>query len=315
MTSSIFSTIILVFLAGLGFSWPGFEKPEIDYSAFGAGVFNRSIKNEEIERPNPFESLELEAESVAVLNLGEDKIIFEKNADIQRPLASLTKLATAAVVDDVAVKLPAENRNVLMTLGAVSQTGDDGFLVNESFSVSDLLGAMLVKSSNDAARALALWAGQSVPEVRDSYWFVNKMNLFASNLGLQATHFFNETGLDLDSELNGGYGTAEETLMLFSWLIKNKPQIIEVTSQPQFTVYSIEGKKHVFESSAENLMSIPELIAAKTGFTDIAGGNLVFAFGLGPGRQFAVALLGSSFDGRFADAFKIYEAIKEWIKL
>ena len=49
-------------------------------------------------------------------------------------------------------------------------------------------------------------------------------------------------------------------------------------------------------------------------FTEIAGGNVVFAFGLGPGRQFAVAVLGSSYDGRFEDALKIYAAAKEWIK-
>lgn len=315
MTSSIFSAIIMIFLAGLGLSLPGFEYPDINYSYFGANVFSEDIENKDIERFNPFESLELEAQSVLVLDMAKDKIIFAQNAEVQRPLASLTKLATAAVVDELAVKTPAENRNVLMALNAISQTGDDGFLVNESFSVHALLGAMLVKSSNDAARALALWAEKNASEAGDSYWFVNQMNLLAASLGLQATHFFNETGLDLDSELSGGYGSAKEILTLFTWLVKNKPQLIEVSSQPRLTIYSIEGKKHVLDSSAEGLMSIPELLAAKTGFTELAGGNLVFAFGLGPGRQFAVAVLGSSFDGRFADALKIYEATKEWIKL
>lgn len=301
-------------MAGFGFSWPGFENPEIDYSSFAAAVFNQDAKSEDAELPDPFGSLDIEAQSVVVLDLVNDKIIFEKNADTQRALASLTKLATAAVIDDIAVNTPAENRNVLMTLSAISQMGDDGFLVNESFLVHDLSNAMLVKSSNDAARALVLWAGKNVSETRDYYWFVNKMNLFASNLGLQATHFFNETGLDLDSDLNGGYGTAREIARLFEWLIKNKPQIIEATSQPRFEAYSVEGKKHVFDSSAEKLMPIPELIAAKTGFTELAQGNLVFAFGLGPGRQFAAVVLGSSYDGRFEDALKIYEAAKEWIK-
>ena len=75
-----------------------------------------------------------------------------------------------------------------------------------------------------------------------------------------------------------------------------------------------DGRKHSFDSSAGPIMFIPELIAAKTGYTELAGGNLVLAYGVGPGRQFATVILGSSFEGRFSDALKIYEATLAYVK-
>jgi len=322
---SIFSAFVFILMAGLGFSWPEFEHgealnfkniglQEIDYSRLKAGLFSQIAGQKPQARENPFEKIELEARSVVVMDMAKDEIIFSKEGDAERPLASLTKLATAAVLDDIASGTADENEIVSVGQPAVNQTGDDGFLVGESFMASDLRDAMLVKSSNDAAQALVFWAESLQPGKPDAYWFVNKMNLFASGLGLQSTRFLNATGLDLDAKVSGGYGTAKETVRLLSWLVKNKPYVVEPTGKSSLAVYSIEGRRYVFDTSAEKLMAVPELIAVKTGFTEIAGGNVVFAFGLGPGRQFAVAVLGSSYDGRFEDALKIYAAAKEWIK-
>ncbi|MBI5787031.1 MAG: D-alanyl-D-alanine carboxypeptidase [Candidatus Niyogibacteria bacterium] len=322
--SSIFSAFVFVILAGLGVSWPEFgqgedfilknlNSGEIDYSALKAGVFGAVSEKPELKQ-NPFEKMELEAKSAAVIDLVSGEAIFTKEADAERPLASLTKLVTAAVIDDIVSGVADENEKVIMVQPAVNQTGDDGFFVGETFIASDLRDAMLVKSSNDAAQALVLWAESLQPEKAGSYWFVNKMNLFVSELGMHKTRFLNATGLDLGKNVSGSYGTARETAELFSWLIKNKPGLLGQTNKSSMSVYSIEGREHVFETSADRLMAVPELIAAKTGFTDLAGGNVVFAFALGPGHQFAAVVLGSSYDGRFEDALKIYAAAKERIK-
>jgi len=322
---SFFSVFIFILMAGLGFSWPEFEYGEklnfeniglreIDYSKLKAGLFSQGAEPKPQARENPFEKTEFGAKSVVVLDLVKDEIIFSKEGGAERPLASLTKLVTAAVLEDMFLGIADENEKVLIDQRAVNQTGDDGFLVGESFAAADLRDAMLVKSSNDAAQALVFWAEGLQSEKPDDYWFVNQMNLFASSLGLESTRFLNVTGLDLDKNVSGSYGTAKEMAKLLSWLVKNRPSVVGSTGKSSLVVYSIEGRRHVLGTSAERLMAVPELIAVKTGFTELAGGNVVFAFGLGPGRQFAAAVLGSSYDGRFDDALKIYETAKEWIK-
>ncbi|OGZ29814.1 MAG: hypothetical protein A2931_00785 [Candidatus Niyogibacteria bacterium RIFCSPLOWO2_01_FULL_45_48] len=310
---AFFFISVLLFLASLSVSGPGVW---VDVAPMEPvfSTANTALSDGELTKNNPFESLAVEAEAAAVLDLSNDKFIFQKNSDLERPLASLTKLITAAVIYDIGGSLLSEGAVIIpMTADAVLQEGDDGFLVGESFNAKDLMDSMLVRSSNDAAFALALWAKENGGKP-DGAWFVNEMNLFVSRLGLQKTYFLNPTGLDMDDRLSGAYGNAEETARLFSWILKNHPDLISATSRPQITIYSLVGKKHIFESSAKPIMPIPELIAAKTGYTELAGGNLVFAYGAGPGSQFVAVILGSSYEGRFSDALKLYEATLAHVK-
>ena len=308
----VFILAVLIILAGVSTSWPGVEnpvRPEEGFFIAGMGI----IEDHKVAS-DPFEDLELEAKSAVILDLSDDRIIFEKESGLEWPLASLTKLVTAAVVYDTGGSLLKEGAIMIpITSDAVSQEGDDGFLVGESFEAGDLQDAMLVKSSNDAAYALSVWAKENNGN-KDGSWFVNEMNMFVSRLGFHKTYFLNFTGLDIDDRISGSYGTAEEMARLFSWLIKNRLDILSATSRTEITIYSAQGKKHIFNSSAGRIMPIPELIAAKTGYTDIAGGNLVVAFGAGPGRQFAAVVLGSSYEGRFSDMLKIYEAVSKYVK-
>ena len=304
MIRNIFLLIMLVFLAGVDVSQPllNIASPE------------GGLPETENPKPDPYGGLEIEAASFVVMDLSDEKIVFEKNYDSERPLASLTKLVTAAVFEDEAGKiLPDAVAVVPMTSGAVMQEGDDGFLVDESFTADDLLAAMLVRSSNDAAQALTGLVEKKAGS-GDPAWFINQMNAFVSSIGLHKTYFLTPTGLDIDERLAGAYGTAHEVARLFSWLVKNKLKLIEPTSKTQLEIFSVQGKRHVFESSAKPIVLIPELIAAKTGYTDLAGGNLVFAFGVGPGRQFVIAVLGSSYGGRFSDAINLYEATRQYVK-
>ncbi|MEK7599258.1 MAG: serine hydrolase [Patescibacteria group bacterium] len=325
----IFVLILLIMLAGASVFLPPKKsgKPIFlkDFSsaassdavsASGYIFFNKYLNSDQNKpRINPYENLELEAHAAVVLDLNQDKIIFDKNADLSRPLASLAKLVAAAVASKAIDESDLARRRVMIAAEAIAEEGDDGFLIGESFDAADLLAGMLVKSSNDAASALALWVRNLDPKNRDASWFVNEMNLLVSNLGLQKTYFLNNTGLDFNKNLAGAYGNASEFAKFFVWLLKTRPEITLVTNRQELIIFSKEGRRHVFESSARSLMHLPGLIAVKTGYTDLAGGNLAFAFSLGPGRQFAAVVMGSSFDGRFSDAMKIYEATKIWAGL
>jgi serine-type D-Ala-D-Ala carboxypeptidase (penicillin-binding protein 5/6) len=317
----IFVSILLIILAGASVFLPPPKngKPLFlkDFSSAGGyNFFNKFLNNDkDADSINPYENLELQARSAVVLDLNQNKIIFDKNSNLSWPLASLAKLAVAAVASKAIDESDSARRQAIITAEAIAEEGDDGFAAGESFDAADLRDAMLVKSSNDAASALALWVRNLDPKKRDASWFINEMNLLVSNLGLQKTYFLNNTGLDFNKDLAGASGTAGEFAKFFAWLLKTRSDMLLVTSGPKLIVVSQKGITHIFESSAKALMHIPGLIAVKTGYTDLAGGNLAFAFNLGPARQFVVVILGSSFDGRFEDAVKIYEATKIWAQL
>jgi len=229
------------------------------------------------------------------------------------PLASLTKLVTAFVVEQTLNEVGVHLGTVTFSKEATQQEGDDGFLIGEDFYVEDLRDVMLLRSSNDAAFALANWVESVSSPESDS--FVNKMNNLVAQQGFSATYFLNPTGLDLTEDLSGAYGSAQEVARLFSWILKKLPYLLFATQSSEINIFSLDGRALNFQSSAASILSIPGLIGVKTGFTDLAGGNVVFAFSLGPQRHFVVSVLGSSFNGRFIDALKLYEATKEYIQI
>lgn len=306
---------IVLLLLLMGFSA---EKGSIPtFSLTALMHYNSSATESSRESPeelivNPYDGLDLEAEAALVLDIQNETIIFGKNESLEWPLASLTKLATALVVEETAQSIDVARGVITFDKEAISEEGDDGFLVGETFYIEDLRDVMLLRSSNDAARAFARWV-EGMPDEENS--FVNRMNQIAGRLNFSTMYFLNPTGLDMDKRLSGAYGTAEEIARLLAWILKNTPHIFFITQISELEVFSLEGNRHTFQSSAEPILSIPGLIGVKTGFTDLAGGNVVFAFSLGLERHFIVSILGSSLKGRFTDGLKLYEATKEYIRL
>ena len=129
---------------------------------------------------NPFPSV-----ASAYLVKIQGRTVWAGGASRRLPPASLTKIMTALLVletgrpDDV----------VTVSRAAARETGTRlGLRVGERLTVTDLLTATLVRSANDACRALADWREGS--EAR----FVRLMNRRASALGLRDTHFANACG-------------------------------------------------------------------------------------------------------------------------
>jgi D-alanyl-D-alanine carboxypeptidase len=67
---------------------------------------------------------------------------------------------------------------------------------------------------------------------------------------------------------------------------------------------------HIFPNTNEALEHLPGLIASKTGYTDLAGGNLAIVFDKGIGHHFVAVVLGSSRQGRFSDMRALMEAVR-----
>lgn len=248
--------------------------------------------------PNPFVGIQLEGRAAYVLDTLTGEELFALKAEAQLPLASITKLMTALLAAET---LSAED-TIHIGAEALNQEGNSGFTVGEAFSMEDLLAFTLIESSNDGAYALAQ-ASQ-----RGDTSFIALMNERARELGLVQTYFLNATGLDTNSYISGGYGSAHDVAKLVAHILAHQPQVAEVTRLASIEVISKANILHHATNTNVSLGLIPGLIASKTGFTDLAGGNLTIAFDAGLNHPVVVVILGSTEDGRFRDIEKLVQA-------
>ena len=242
--------------------------------------------------------------SVKINEVGREKILFRKNIDQPLPIASLTKLMTAVIVlenseDD------SLSKKVIVSPKAASQEDVPVFgnlKSGDKLSVKKLLELMLIYSSNDAAWALSEVIGQE--------YFIEKMNQKAEILGLENTHFVNPTGLDPENLLYNldnldyfNYSTARDLVKLAQYILKEHPLIFEISIQEP--LYKI--KDGIFD-----LFLTQEVIGGKTGYTDEAGGCILFVFKNDEGNLFINVILGTpSASARIAEMQKLIDYASE----
>lgn len=237
---------------------------------------------------------QIRAKAALVYDPTEHRILFQKNASASLPLASLTKLMAAQTV----LAAEGSDASVTITLADLKPEGDWGFAAGDVVKISDLIKMSLVASSNDAMAAAAASLGAD---------YINQMNRTAGELGLSNTYFLNPTGLDLSEETSGAYGSAYDVARLAAAFMREYPQYFELTSQKSVSIQ--DGSRTLTaDSTALPLLSIPGFIGAKTGYTDLAGGNLVAAFDVDIGHPLIVVVLGSSEQGRFTDIVTLINA-------
>jgi D-alanyl-D-alanine carboxypeptidase len=139
------------------------------------------------------------------------------------------------------------------------------------------------------------------------------MNAKAHSLGLSQTYFLNVTGLDINSTISGGYGSAKDMAKLFTYAVKTYPDVFEATSYPQISVSSIGKTKYQVDNTDTIVGQIPGLIASKTGYTDLALGNLAILFDAGLMHPIAIVVLGSTEEGRFTDTISLVNKTLDFI--
>lgn len=251
---------------------------------------------------SPFDEIKLEAKAVYIFDIVKNEPIFELNKNAQLPLASLVKVMTAIVASSEV--LP--GATIEISKEAINQDGDDKLLVGERWRLSDILDFTVVKSSNDGASAVAQ-AVSAISLGGDKNNFIGKMNELAREIGMNQTYFLNETGLDLSKNMPGAYGSAEDMAKLFIYVLKTNQKILEATQYSALTLSSKEAKHNI--SNSNNLTaSVSGIIASKTGYTDLAGGNLAIIFDAGFMHPVVAVVLGSSQEGRFEDMKKLINA-------
>jgi serine-type D-Ala-D-Ala carboxypeptidase (penicillin-binding protein 5/6) len=266
--------------------------------------------NEQVSNLSTIQDVTVRARAAYAYDVQGQKVLFEKNADKTLPLASITKLMTSLL----AYELLSDDTDAPLTARSLQQDGDSGLTEGEQISLKNLTRLALISSSNDAAFALAATVGESLGERDPAAQFVSGMNIRAQELGLETLDFKNPTGLDLSLTEPGAVGSAKDVTKLLEYILKHYPELVDSTQLSAARVYSTTGQYHDVENTNEALYAIPNLLASKTGYTDLAGGNLTVAFDVGYNHPIIVTVLGSSREGRFSDVLNLVNAVRIELK-
>lgn len=247
-----------------------------------------------------FNDLNLEAKSYVVYDIVNHKIIASKNEGMVLPLASITKVMMAI---SASLHKPLDS---LITISPQIVEGryDLGLQKNQVWELSELLKYTLVFSSNDGAKSIANSFGSK-------NIFLLQMNNDAKELGLHMV-FTDPAGLDIGGEI-GGKGTALQVAEMLRIARENIPEIMDATTKKRVTVSSIREKVRGIPNTNQDVDRFFGIESSKTGYTDLAGGNLVIIVDVALGRPVVLVVLGSSREGRFKDMRTLYEVLQKSI--
>lgn len=251
-----------------------------------------------------FAGITLAAKSAIVIDMQSGETLYEKNAEAQLPLASLTKVALALVVAEA---LPLDS--IITIPYYASGAGSNAHLLKgERWRVADIIDFTLVESSNNGAGILADVANERIRELYPESdqalphgATISRMNELAHSLGLSQTYFLNVSGLDLSLTQAGAYGSARDMAKLFAYAASAQSGLFAGTAQDGVLLTTANGEKMSASNTNEAQGAIAGLIMGKTGLTDLAGGNLAVVFDVGLSHPIVAVVLGSTEGGRFKD--------------
>lgn len=254
----------------------------------------------EIPKETAYDRVQLSAKAAIVLDLATGEVLYAKNAESQLPLASLTKLLTLYAASQTL----SDDTPITMSAEALAADGDNGFTEGEQFTFHELARMAINASSNDAAAAIAEAAANHSHASNGTALLAS----VASSLGLTQTYALNGTGLDENSTISGAYGSAHDIAVLAGELLKRAPGIARASLDPSVTAHSLSGRSYTLQNTNPEVTRVPGLMLSKTGFTDLAGGNLAIVFDAGIEHPIAVVVLGSTRDERFVDVDRLVAA-------
>lgn len=223
---------------------------------------NAEIVSSNVNSQNTQKVLETNSRACVVIDRNSNIVLYGKNENTKRKMASTTKIMTATII--------IENCNLDETIEVSKKaagTGGSrlGLKTGDKITVRDLLYGLMLCSGNDAAVALAEHAG------KDVQGFAKLMNEKAYNLGLLNTHFETPHGLDADEH----YTTAYELALLSNYALKNKT-FSQIVGTKNYTV-TINSTPKALSNTNELLGNFDGIYGIKTGFTNGANRCLVTA--------------------------------------
>ena len=235
------------------------------------------------------------ARAAILINMDTGKVLFEKNADMSIPPASLTKVMSMFLtLDAVRAKRLTLDEKIRTTPAASKVGGSSMHLRNgERVAVRQLLTGSAVASGNDAITALALRVGGNQRQ------FVRAMNQKASSLGLKRTEFKNPTGLPAAGQRT----TPRDMATLARAYLRAHP-----SAQSFHSTRVFRHRNRQMSNTNSLLGSVRGVNGLKTGWTVASGYNLIVTAQRGGTRLIAVVMGGTSRNARDYMAERLIEA-------
>lgn len=238
-----------------------------------------------VQFPSTPEPPELSATAWILVDADTGLTLAAERPDEELAMASVTKLMTALVVRRHA---DLEERIRISEEAADVGEAEVGLVAGEVWSVRDLLAAVLVRSGNDAAVALAEHIGGNVEG------FAELMNRHAVELGLEHSHFLNPHGLDEE-----GHYTSARDLTVMAAAVLDDPVLAQLSRTRLIRFKPAPtGTDRIVGNTNRLLGRYPGVVGLKTGYTNEAGRVLVTAVEA-EGRTFISVVMGS--EDHFAD--------------
>ena len=238
-----------------------------------------------VETEDEITASRLYARSAVLMDADSGRILFAKNGQEQRAMASTTKIMTCILAlengdlsDEVAVSAEAASQPAVRL----------GMREGQRFYLKDLLYSLMLESHNDSAVAVAEHIGGSVEG------FASMMNKKAMELGCGDTYFITPNGLDAEDKTGVHHTTAENLARIMKYCImdsEKRDAFLEITRTESYTFSDCEGNGSYSCSNHNSFLHMMEgALSGKTGFTAEAGYCYVGALRQDD-RTFIVALL------------------------
>ena len=236
------------------------------------------------------------------------RVLYDKNADEVRAMASTTKIMTLIVALEYA------NENDIVTVSPYAASMPDVQLnirAGEQYRLGDLYYAMMLESFNDVAVTIAEYIGECYALNQDDgtantdikarsyddskkyvHTFAKLMNEKAKELGCENTYFITPNGLDAEDENGKHSTTAKELAVIASYAIKNE-KFNDIIGTRQYSFCEVNGTRNCSAYNKDAFLNqMNGAFGIKTGFTGNAGYCFVGAL-KSDGRTFISVVLGS----------------------
>lgn len=204
--------------------------------------------------------LSLNCRAAILVDQDTGTVLYEKNADEQVPIASITKVMTLLLTFEAI-------HNGQLTLETTVPVSEHAYHMGgsqiwlepgEQFTLDEMIKAICVSSANDAAVAVAELVGGSEPA------FVERMNARAAELGMEHTTFHNACGLDTEGHLS----TARDVAVMSCQILNTCPEVLHYTG---IWTDTLRGGQTQLVNTNKLLRRYNGITGLKTGTTGGAG--------------------------------------------
>jgi len=217
--------------------------------------------------------------SVVVIDANNGSVLYSRNPNEQRPVGSTQKLLTALVI------VERGDLNHLVTIQPIDEKTEPtmlGLKPGEQYTRQQLLTALLVKSPNDVARALARDAAGSFEA------FAELMNDKADELGMTSSHFVTPNGLPSPNQ----YSTAADMARL-GYAVYHNPTLRSIISMRYYPFRKNDGSVEMLKNTNNTMQRNSFCNGMKTGYTNKSQ-HCLLTSGCYQGHDAITVILGSN---------------------